>query len=86
VSELPWKWTAETFVSYTYENYQNINTISNPFKRRRDHSIRGTIRLTHPLADHLTFFLDYDYNREISNVDPYEYEQTLVSSGIIWAL
>ena len=85
---LPWEWEADTLVTYTREKYLHRNTASETFKHRGDRLTRGSVRLSRPISKdkRLEFFINYDFTYDVSNVSIYQFEQHVITSGIVWRL
>ncbi len=94
-STLPWKLYLNAFYSRSFDHYRHLNTAvqldslgSNPLKQ---HDVVDTlsVHLERPLGPHLSAYLEYDFNRDDSNVvvnriGVYDYEQHIFSGGLTW--
>jgi len=80
--------TADLSYTYAVERYttDNSNTLANmgPPRHRHDVLNGGALRITKPVDEHLTAYLQYDYNRDQSNIDQFSYEQHVISTGVVW--
>jgi hypothetical protein len=82
---LPWKITGEAFYVHTLDRYEDPNSAASPAKIRRDDQTDGvTVRFSRPLGPRLTVYVEYNFNRDDSNIAGYDYEQHITSGGLVW--
>lgn len=84
---LPWKITADALYSFTWDRYEHPNSASpDPTLRRTDDAASFSLRLTRPIAQHMSIYFEYDFNHDDSNIRGYDYDQQITSGGLIWQL
>lgn len=84
---LPWKITGEAFYVHNLDRYKDLNSatgVANPRVKRRDEIDGVTIRLSRQLNRRLNIYIEYNFNRDDSNIRGYDYEQHITSGGLIW--
>ncbi len=83
--ELPWKITADLYASYEYRPYDNPSTFQDPpasglfnASDRREHSWRVGLMIQRPITPLVTASLVYNYYKNDSNVQLYDYDRNIV--------
>jgi tetratricopeptide (TPR) repeat protein len=81
-----WQIVADVSYIHLFDRYDNPNSLAGPtgfgFKRDDDGDF-FSVQLTRPILDWLSVYVRYDYSRNDSNVPFYEYDQHVVSSGVV---
>ena len=81
-ASLPWQVTAEASVSRTWDDYDNPNTLSLTGEARDDTTDRFTARLTRPIFQNVSAYLNFTRTDKDSNIPFFEYEQDRVEAGL----
>jgi tetratricopeptide (TPR) repeat protein len=83
---LVWQIVADVSYVHLFDRYDNPNSLAGPtgfgFKREDDGDF-VSVQLTRPILDWLSVYVRYDYSHNDSNVPFYEYDQHVVSSGLV---
>ncbi len=82
---LPWKITGEAFYVHNLDRYKDLNSATKPTRFKRRDEIDGvTIRVSRPLTSKVDIYIEYNFNRDDSNIRGYDYEQHITSGGLVW--
>jgi len=80
---LPARWRASLEGRYRYSRYRGQNDLADGSNKRRiDHQYQASLGLQRRLARHWEFEARYNYTRNDSAIDTYQYRRSLVSAGI----
>jgi tetratricopeptide (TPR) repeat protein len=81
-----WQIIADVSYVHLFDRYDNPNSFAGPtgfgFEREDDGDFVG-VQLSRPILPWLSVYARYDYSRNDSNVPFYEYDQHVVSSGLV---
>ena len=88
---LPENISASLFYVFSADRYAHLNSVSvdvssGPAFARYDDVNEVSIRMTRPLSQELTVYMEYDYNQDRSNLAVYRDEQQVVVGGLTWRL
>lgn len=81
-ASLPWQVTAEASVSRTWDDYDNPNTLSLTGEVRDDITNRFTARLTRPVFQNVSAYLNFARTDKDSNISFFEYDQDRWEVGL----
>ena len=81
---MPWKIAADVFYVRTFDQYDHASGTVIPPVTRRDETDGLTVRLSRPLTRNASAYVEYNYNHDDSNIDGYDFNQHVVSSGLVW--
>ncbi len=80
---LPARWRASLEGRYRYSRYRGQNDLADGSRRRRiDQQYRVSLGLQRRLGRHWEFEARYNYTRNDSAIETYQYRRALVSAGI----
>jgi hypothetical protein len=81
--KLPYGFELAPFAAYTWENYNGPATVLET-KDRRDERLRLGTGLTYRIDESWSLEFTYQYSKNNSTSDLYDYKQHYVSTGIAW--
>ena len=81
-ASLPWQVTGEASVSRTWDDYDNPNTLSLTGEARDDTTNQFTARLTRPVYQNVSAYLNYTRTDKDSNISFFEYAQDRWEAGL----
>lgn len=82
---LPWQLTADLSYAHTFDRYDNPNSLAGAgfaFKRRDDGNVLS-LQLSRPVLPWLRAYVRYDFTLNDSNIAFFEYDQHVVSTGLV---
>lgn len=84
---LIWKITGEFFYTHLFDNYDNNNSLAGGgFDFPRDDDVDMiTVQLNRPVKDWLSAYVRYDYRQDDSNIPFFNFDQHIVTAGLIVA-
>ena len=84
--QLPWRLALDTEARYVYRPFDHPSTYATPPTNsdRTDNYVEVDVRLERPITDRLTASLRYDYLRNFSNVDVFDYDRHLVGGYLTY--
>jgi tetratricopeptide (TPR) repeat protein len=81
-----WQIVADVSYVHLFDRYDDPNSLAGPtgfgFKREDDGDF-VSVQLIRPILDWLSVYVRYDYSHNDSNIPFYEYDQHVVSSGVV---
>ncbi len=85
VARLPWEIRAEAAWTLVRAQYRNLDARANPAfaYRRRDTIDTIQLNFSRPITDYLAVYTRLDYSSDNSNVQVFDFDQTVVSAGLV---
>ena len=78
--------TGEVLYTRTFDRYDNPNSLAGPLGfafTRKDEVDRVTVRLFHPFRERSHLFVRYDFTNDDSNIAFFNFDQHVVSGGLV---